>query len=139
MRKDIEFIKIMEIIHLVINGIIGATINSEHLDLNKTTIQEIHPNIYFFESGEIYYKWKQKEKGGKAELISDSNFHQGGFKTNSLNYDEVIDYIEKLEIKERKKEYDKQQPKDQEVMKKIINLNLTELFCLNLSNYRASR
>jgi len=40
----------MKIIHLVINGIIGATINSEHLDLNKATIQEIHSKVYLFES-----------------------------------------------------------------------------------------
>ena len=76
----------MKIIHLVINGIIGATINSEHLDLNKTTIKETNPNVYLFKSKDIFYKWRQKEKGGKVELIHDDNFHQGGFKTNSLNY-----------------------------------------------------
>ena len=76
----------MEIIHLVINGIIGATINSKHLDLNKATIQEIHSKVYLFESQDFYYKWKQKAQGGKAELIADNNFHQGGFKSNSFNY-----------------------------------------------------
>lgn len=76
----------MKIIHLVINGIMGATINSEHLDLNNFTVKETHPNIYLFESKDIFYKWRQKAKGGKVELIHDDNFHQGGFKTNSYDY-----------------------------------------------------
>ena len=87
----------MSIVSIIINGVVGCLANDTNLDIDNSTVKEIAPNVYVFESKDIMYKWRQRQPGGIVELV-DQNIgthfeYNNGLRAMAYNYIEDGDFV----------------------------------------------